>query len=226
MAMISASEEPSGPHRVVHCADAVGWLEHAGRISGACAITSLPDVSEMRMKLADWRTWFLEATRRVIDCVPDESAAIFFQSDIKRDGIWIDKGAWVVRAAEDAGARVLFHKIVCRREPGLLTYGRPGFTHLIAVSRAMVCPDVLPIPDVIVDAGRQPWVRAMGIRAAAHAVRFARDHVKARTIVDPFCGVGTVLAVANALGLPAIGVELAQKRSALARNLTVRGDEL
>lgn len=214
------------PSRVVHCAEAIGWLKQAGRISGACAVTSLPDVSEVSLTLPAWRSWFLEASRLVIECVPDESAAIFFQSDIKRDGVWIDKGAWVVRAAEDAGARVMFHKIVCRREPGLLTYGRPGFTHLIAVSRAMKCPDVLPIPDIIVDAGRQPWVRAMGIRAAAHAVRFARDTVRAQTIVDPFCGVGTVLAVANALGLAAIGVELSRKRSIAAGNLTVQGDEL
>jgi hypothetical protein len=104
--------------------------------------------------------------------------------------------------------------------------GRPGFTHLIAVSREMKCPDVLPIPDVIIDAGRQPWVRAMGVRAAAHAVRFARDHVGAKTIVDPFCGVGTVLAVANALGLDALGVEKARKRCEDARQLTVRADEL
>lgn len=224
--MTSAPGELREPPRVVHCADAMVWLEQTGRIPGACAVTSLPDVSELRLTLAEWRTWFLAATLRVIDCVPDDSAAIFFQSDIKRDGAWIDKGAWIVRAAEDAGARVLFHKIVCRREPGLLTYGRPGFTHLIAVSRTLVCPEVLPIPDIIIDAGRQPWVRAMGVRAAAHAVRFARDTVKARTIVDPFCGVGTVLAVANALGLPAIGVELARKRSALARDLTVHLDEL
>lgn len=223
---LSSDTFPAAPQREVHCTDALAWLKQAGRIKDACAVTSLPDVSELRLTLPDWRTWFLATTRLVIDCVPDESAAVFFQSDIKRGGEWIDKGALVVRAAEDAGARVLFHKIVCRREPGLLTYGRPGFTHLIAVSRSMVCPDVLPIPDIIIDAGRQPWVRAMGIRAAAHAVRFARDTVKAQTIVDPFCGVGTVLAVANALGISAIGVELARKRCALARDLTVHVDEL
>ncbi len=224
--MTSSPQELPVPQREVHCADAIMWLKQTGRIPGACAVTSLPDVSELRLTLPDWRRWFLDATRLVIDCVPDESAAIFFQSDIKRDGVWIDKGAMIVRAAEDAGARVLFHKIVCRREPGLLTYGRPGFTHLIAVSRTMVCPDVLPIPDLIVDAGRQPWVRAMGIRAAAHAVRFARDTVQAQKIVDPFCGVGTVLAVANALGVSALGVELSRKRSGLASHLTVQADEL
>lgn len=209
----------------MECADAIPWMRARGPIAGACAVTSLPDVSEIGTSLPAWRAWFLEAVRLVIDAVPAESAAIFFQSDIKRDGEWIDKGALVTRAAEEAGARVLFHKIVCRRPPGLLTAGRPGFTHLIAVSRAMKCPDVLPIPDVIVDAGAQKWVRAMGVRAAGHAVRFARDQAGARIVFDPFCGVGTVLAVANALGLDALGVERARKRAAQARALRVSAAE-
>lgn len=202
------------------------WMRTRGAIAGTCAVTSLPDVSEVNLSLPAWREWFLAAVRLVVDCVPAENAALFFQSDIKHQGVWIDKGALVVRAAEDAGARVLFHKIVCRRQPGLLTYGRPGYTHLIAVSRALKCPDVLPIPDVIVDPGRQPWVRAMGIRAAAHAVRFARDHAGAQTILDPFCGVGTVLAVANALDLAAVGVERSVKRAEQARHLQISAAEL
>jgi hypothetical protein len=214
------------PLREVHCADAIPWMAARGKIAGACAVTSLPDVSEVGLALPVWRAWFLEAVRLVIDATPDESAAIFFQSDIKREGRWIDKGALVTRAAEDAGAHVLFHKIVCRRPPGMLTAGRPGFTHLIAVSRAMKCADVLPIPDVIVDAGPQKWVRAMGVRAAAHAVRFAKEQVGAKLIFDPFCGVGTVLAVANALGLDALGIEKARKRAEQARALVVRRDEL
>ncbi len=209
------------PLRQVECQDAIPWLQHCGVIAGACAITSLPDVSELSLSLADWRQWFLTTVRLVVDSVAPESAAIFFQSDIKKNGHWIDKGSLVIRGAEDAGAQILFHKIICRRPPGTLTYGRPAYTHLIAVSKAMKCPEVLPIPDIITDPGPQPWVRAMGIRAAAHAVRFARDQVKATSILDPFCGVGTVLAVANALGLPAVGVELSRKRCAQARALEV-----
>ncbi|HEX2860794.1 MAG TPA: hypothetical protein VHN79_04110 [Lacunisphaera sp.] len=189
-------------------------------------MTSLPDVSEIGKALPAWREWFLQAVRLVVDVVPDDSAAVFFQSDIKRDGGWIDKGALVIRAAEDAGARVMFHKVICRRPPGMLTSGRPGFTHLIAVSRAMQCPDILPIPDVIADAGRILWVRAMGVRAAAHAVRFARDQAGARLIFDPFCGVGTIPAVANALGLDALGLELAKKRCEQSRTQTVRNEDL
>jgi hypothetical protein len=232
-APIPASGGVSGlsPRREVAWADALPWMRARGRIEGACAVTSLPDVSEVSLSLPAWRAWFAEAAELVIEAVPDASAALFFQSDIKRDGEWIDKGQLVLRAAETAGAWVLFHKIVCRRPPGTLTGGRPGFTHLIAVSRALRCPDVLPIPDVIVDAGPQKWVRAMGVRAAAHAVRFARDQVagslgRAPVVFDPFCGVGTVLAVANALGLDALGVEKARKRAEQARALTVRPDEL
>lgn len=214
------------PKREIHCADAIPWMQAQRRMPATCAITSLPDVSEVGRSLPEWRGWFLEAVRLVIEAVPADSAAVFFQSDIKRDGAWVDKGAMVTRAAEDAGARVLFHKIVCRRPPGVLTYGRPGYTHLIAVSRAMKCPEILPIPDVIPEAGPQKWIRAMGIGAAAHAVRFARDQVGARVVLDPFCGVGTVLAVANALGLDAVGVERSRKRAEQARNLVVGLAEL
>jgi len=217
---------PGIPGREVQCAEAIAWMRARGPIPGASAVTSLPDVSELGVSPPVWRGWFLDAVGQVIGAVPDEGVALFFQSDIKRDGVWVDKGALVVRAAEDAGARVLFHKIVCRRPPGLLTLGRPGFTHLIAVSRTLKCPDVLPIPDVITDPGRPPWVRAMGVRAAAHAVRFARDQAAARLIFDPFCGVGTVLAVANLLGLAALGVEQSRKRCERARRLKLDPREL
>jgi hypothetical protein len=220
------SESILSPLREVHQADAIPWMRERGCIDGACAVTSLPDISEVNMDLPKWRAWFLGAVELVVNAVPDDSAALFFQSDIKLDGAWIDKGAMVVRAAEDAGARVLFHKIVCRRPPGMLTYGRPGFTHLIAVSRAMKCPEVLPLPDIITDAGELKWVRAMGVRAAAHAVRFAKEQVGAKVVFDPFCGVGTVLAVANTMGLDAIGVELSRKRCEQSRVLQVRPDEL
>ena len=201
-------------------------MKARGRIDGACAITSLPDVSEVNLSLPAWRDWFLRAVAAVVHAVPDDSAALFFQSDITHDGRWIDKGSLVVRAAEDAGAHVLLHKIVARRTPGLLSPGRPGFTHLIAVSRQLICRQPPAIPDIIVDPGRQPWVRAMGIRAAAHAVRFARDHTQAQMIFDPFCGVGTVLAVANALGLDALGIDRSRKRCEQARLLAVAEADL
>jgi tRNA G10 N-methylase Trm11 len=40
--------------------------------------------------------------------------------------------------------------------------------------------------------------------------------------VDPFCGLGTMLAVANRRGLDAVGVELSAKRAERARALALK----
>ena len=78
-----------------------------------------------------------------------------------------------------------------------------------------------PGPDVLPDAGFMPWSRAMGTTACRVACAYLRDETEARIIVDPFCGRGTVLAVANAMGLDAIGVELSAKRCRAARSLVI-----
>jgi hypothetical protein len=78
-------------------------------------------------------------------------------------------------------------------------------------------PDILPSP------GDKTWTRGMGTAACAAACQYILQHTTTRTVVDPFCGHGTVLAVANALGLNAVGVELSAKRARQARQLKVDG---
>ncbi len=152
------------------------------------------------------------ATRTLVRWVPDDGVAIFYQSDIRHGPVLVDKGYLVMRAAEDEGASVLWHKIVCRKPPGTLAFGRPSYSHMIALSRA---PRPFPRfagPDVLPDGGFMSWSRAMGVEACRVACRYLRDEVGARVVVDPFCGRGTVLAVANAMGMEAVGVDLSPKR--------------
>ena len=66
----------------------------------------------------------------------------------------------------------------------------------------------------------------MGVLACRVACRYLLDETESRTVVDPFCGRGTVLAVANALGLDALGVDLSAKRCRRARALVLAGDQL
>jgi cyclopropane fatty-acyl-phospholipid synthase-like methyltransferase len=61
----------------------------------------------------------------------------------------------------------------------------------------------------------------MGVKACVDACRFVLTETTTRTIVDPFCGWGTVLAVANALGMDAVGVDLSTRMCRRARTLQI-----
>ena len=207
--------------RVVHHAEAVAWLRAQGRIAGASVVTSLPDVSELPgLGLDGWRRWFVDAAAAAMRAVPDEGAAVFFQSDTLHRGAWIDKGALVSRAADEAGATLLFHKIVCRLPPGTVTSGRASYSHLLGFARAPRRPR-RATADVLPDGGFKPGKKSMGVNACVEACRFVRSETGTRTVVDPFCGWGTVLAVANALGLDAVGVDCSARMCRRARLLEV-----
>lgn len=213
--------------RQVHQTDGVAWLRAAPLPAGHAVFTSLPDVSEIpALGFDGWRRWFVDATAAAIAACPPEGVAIFFQTDIKRDGVWVDKGHLCHLGADAAGAALLWHKVVCRAPAGTTTFGRPAFAHLLCFSRALRLDPGCSTPDVLPRLGTMTWSRAMGLEACLAACRFLRAETTTRTVVDPFCGVGTALAVANAFGFDAIGVELSRRRAAKARRLRVSlGDQ-
>jgi hypothetical protein len=207
---------------VVH-ADALAWLDATEADPCASVLTSLPDVSEIAgADLDTWRDWFIATVRRVVRWVPREGVAIFYQSDIRHRGALVDKGYLVMRGAEEEGAAVLWHKIVCRKPAGTISLGRPTYSHMIAVrvARTMAVPRHAG-PDVLPEAGFMAWSRATGVEACRVACRFLREDTSTRVVIDPFCGRGTVLAVANAMGMNAVGVDSSAKRCRAARALTL-----
>jgi hypothetical protein len=210
------------PTRTIVNANALTWLAENVAAERANVITSLPDVSEFPDRDLDgWRAWFVSAARQVIAWTPPAGVSVFFQSDIRAGGIIVDKSYLVMRAAEQEGAKLLWHKIVCRRPPGTISFGRPSWSHMLCVGREPRPPARAPGPDVLPDAGFMPWSRAMGVTACRVACAYVRDEIGARVVVDPFCGRGTVLAVANAMGLDALGIELSAKRCRAARSLVI-----
>ncbi|HWA72435.1 MAG TPA: DNA methyltransferase [Polyangiaceae bacterium] len=61
----------------------------------------------------------------------------------------------------------------------------------------------------------------MGVSACQLACRFLIEETPTRRVVDPFCGHGTVLAVANAMGLDALGVDISVRQCRAAKKLVV-----
>jgi hypothetical protein len=215
---------PASMRRVVQ-ADAFAWMAAHAAGEHTSVVTSLPDVSELPHVTIDaYAAWLVDAARRVIRWLPKTGVAIFFQSDIRRGGVWIDKGYLVMRAAEDERAPIAWHKIVCRRPPGTVALGRPSYSHMICVARGELPLPRRPGPDVLPDAGFMPWSRAMGAEACRVACQYLRDETDTRVVVDPFCGKGTVLAVANSLGFEAVGVDTGAKRCRAARTLVLPED--
>jgi hypothetical protein len=203
--------------RVVHQGDGIAYL--ATRLPDDHAIiTSLPDHSELpALGIDGWRSWFIATVALGCRAVADDAVAVFYQTDVKHDGRWIDKAHLVMCGADAAGSHVLWHKVVCRVPAGTVTFGRPAYAHLVCLSRARRLAAGVSTPDVLPALGTMTWSRAMGSAACEVAVRFVAS-IGARTVVDPFCGLGSALAAANAHGLDAIGVELSKRRARKARS--------
>lgn len=218
----SESTNVAVQRREVIQAEALGWLQTHPATELDAVVTSLPDVSEMTgQDLGSWREWFIATVRLILNWIPEQGVAVFFQSDIRRGAHWVDKSYLVNRAGELEGATLLWHKIVCRRPAGVVAVGRPSYSHMLCLTRHPRGLPIRPGPDVLPDAGYMPWSRAMGVEACRVACQFLLDETPCRRVVDPFCGQGTVLAVANALGLEALGIDLGGKRCRLARNMKV-----
>lgn len=168
------------------------------------------------MGVPAWKTWFVDTVALACKAIADDAVAVFYQTDVKHDGRWIDKGHLVHCGIDAAESHVLFHKIVCRVPAGTTTFGRPAYAHLIAASHERRLSPGASTPDVLPQLGAMTWARAMGKAAVDVAISFIAS-TGATTVVDPFCGQGTALAAANTAGMNAIGVELSRRRAAMAR---------
>ncbi len=211
--------------RNVFCTDALDWLNNYQDPGGRSFLGSLPDISEFPGKsLPDWKKWFQETAELILEKTSINGVTIFFQSDIKLNGLWVDKAFLIQKAAEKQGHHLLWHKIFCRAPVGTIMFGRPSYSHMLCFSRTVV-PDISrSTADVIPDLGEKTWVRGMGLEASLIASNFVKNHTQTRTLVNPFCGEGSVLAAANYVGLHSIGIEKSPKRAEKARNLNVSHD--
>jgi len=194
--------------RVVHQGCALTWLRENRLPDDAGVLTSLPNFDEFAHRdVPRWRAWFVDAAELTLTRTPAAGACVFFQTDVKHDGVWIDKSFLVQLAAERAGVPLVWHKMALRAPPGTVTNHRPGFAHLLCFSRTVRSAQDNATPDVIERVGAKSWARSMGAEVARAAVSWLAAHAGARTVVAPFCGVGTALDAADALGLASIGVE-------------------
>lgn len=211
--------------RKVFCEDAITWLNSNETLMGCSVIASLPDISEFQQFTLDqWKSWFTETAQLILSRCPDDGVAIFYQTDIKVDGRWVDKSYLCQKAAEKEGHQLIWHKIICRGPAGTITFGRPAYSHILCFSKGVKADLSKSTADVIPLMGDKTWERGMGFEACVMIAKFIASQTSTRTVVHPFCGEGGMLAIANFEGLSAVGIERSPKRAEKARTLTVDED--
>jgi len=219
--------ENKNPERIVECGDAIEWLKSHDKFEGASVVASMPDISEFtNYTLAQWKEWFTSTAALIMSRCPDDGVAVFYQSDIKYEGIWVDKAYLVQKAAESVGMEQLWHKVVCRVPAGIATFGKPSYSHILCFSKGVRLHDMSKsTPDVIGDLGDKTWVRGMGLENCLMITKFIATHTNSTRVVHPFCGEGSILAAANKNGLNALGIERSPKRVEKARTLQISDDK-
>ena len=207
-------------------------LGQGGFPENSCVVTSLPDWSEVKkgqnMSLKTYVAWFRRALELLFRACKEETIVVFLQTDICSSGLWLDKASMICQEADKAGASLLWHKISF--DPDAVGVPRRGssadYSHLLcflvkplaavdprwedtchddgraALSSKCTIPDLIP-------RGRKIYAQGMGT-GAVEAVLGWICKVQPTTglIIDPFCGRGTVLAIANQHGLSALGVDV------------------
>lgn len=211
--------------REVICQDAIEWLKDQTVLRDCSLVGSLPDISEFpSYSLDEWKEWFISTAKLILSRCPEDGVVLFYQSDIKQDGVWVDKAYLCQKAAEEMNFNLLWHKVACRFPAGTITFGRPAYSHILCFSQGVV-PDLSKsTADVIPDLGDKTWARGMGLEATLMMAKFVAEQTRSKKLVNLFCGEGSMLAAANQFDLDALGVERSPKRAEKAQRLRLAED--
>jgi hypothetical protein len=188
-------------------ADAIKWLSEQQDKSLDHVVTGICDMNEMKgMDDMDKYLNFFRSTATLI-LQKVKGYAIFIQTDRKHNRSWIDKSYHLTDVALSMGFKMLWHKIVLRRAVDATDLHRPTYSHMLCFSVAgnpgSATPDVIPVSKSLYSNGTP-------FEAAKRAIEFIKTNSKKDNVVvvDPFVGKGTIVAVANAYGLNAIGIDI------------------
>ena len=212
--MIKTRKAKKKMNRTIYCQDAIPWLETQKKLDSI--VTSIPEMDEVKLSFKEYVPFFRNAARLCLEAVKDKGYCIFLQTDRKYKG-WVDKSYLISDEAQKLGIRMIWHKIALRTEVGKADIFRPTYSHMLCYSKDGLIG--IPVTDVV-QRGEVTYANGFGIDAVALVIQFLKKH-NIKTVTDPFVGSGTVVAVANAMGLNGIGVDIDKKQCIKAKALEI-----
>jgi hypothetical protein len=171
-------------------------------------------MEEMKLTAKPYEEFFRRAAKTCLQAVRDDGYCIFLQTDRKHHG-WIDKGFFLTDEAYQLGFHMVWKKISLTRDVGKADLFRPTYSMMYCFTKKGKVGKVFP--DVVLS-GEKTYTHGFGVDAVSLGVEYAKSQ-GVKKVVDPFCGSGTTLAVANAYGLEATGIEISKRYCEMSRKL-------
>lgn len=179
-------------------------------------ITSLPDMDEINMDIPEWTKWITRACIQLAAALDDDGIIFFYQTNRKHKGYLIDKSWMITNCFYFLGYKKIHEKIVLKQKVNTVSLFRPAHSKIFSFSKKLTSGK--GVPEVF-DTGKMLYKNAMGYNAAKSCVNYIKKHVDTDTILDPFCGQGSVLKIANDMGMNAIGIDILKEQCKLAKKL-------
>jgi len=210
------------------------WLRQEGLPPRSFVLTSMPDMGEARhpsgasLGLDAWRVWFADSLRALLKALPPGGAAVFVETDLRECASGQESKLMLAlsAAADVEGVSLIWHKVVHFGTVDEPSHGSPKYSHLICFARVASGKEeelAGGLPDIfwrgLKPRGFKHAERCFGVNTVKMVLQWAKNKFDIDTVVDPFCGAGTVLAVANALGLHAVGLDVSPKAAKQAKAL-------
>jgi hypothetical protein len=217
-------------------------------------ISELPHIYHVYM-VEEYKKWFSDTIYELMMRLTVGNCIVLLQSDTrmmtnKRATYeWVDKSFLASEAAVKSNCTLLWHKLVLlSKDMNNRSTGRPCYSHLlcyvknsplihephpeglITIEEASKYyysyrPGDFAIPDVFYR-GEMFWTRGIGADCCYAGLIFLKEIVKCDEVIDPFCGCGTVLAMANFLGMHSIGIDISPARCKKSRKLLVTQEQM
>ncbi len=200
--------------RKVFCMDAMDYINSVKSFDSV--LTSIPDREETDMSIEEWKHWFCNVVRKIVS--KTNNYAIFYQTNRKVDGGLIDKSYLVNQGISISGGKLLWSKIALCRDVNASDLFRPTFTHILCASKKKGSGKNKA--DVI-HRGKMIYKNAMGLNACMFCLDFIKNNSDTKVITDPFCGQGSILAIADKMGFETIGVDILEEQCEKSKKLYI-----